>query len=158
VPVVERIGEDGVVYEELTDHAGWEGRQRSRSIPHSLELLFGALSIVALWLSTITAVLSLAMRFAGHHEPWGRISLWSIVVLAVSLVVSLCVSLTKKCPLCHGPPLHSRSCRKHRLADRWPPLTHRATTVLRMLTTLCFRCMYCGTPYRLFKRPSSRNR
>lgn|GEM_PF-706767 len=157
-PVVERVGEDGLIYVERTDRESWESKQRARSFPCSIELLCGAFSIFVLWLSTITAVVSLAMKYTGHNEPWTNLSILSLVVLALSLVVTLSLSLTKKCPLCHGTPLHSRSCPKHRLADRWRPFTHRATTVLRILTTLSFRCMYCGTPFRLFKRSSREKR
>jgi hypothetical protein len=135
----------------------WEDRQRSRSIPRSLSLLCGAWSIFMVWLSVLAATGSLVMKLLGHPGPWGAASVVSLIVLAMSLVVSLGISLTRKCPLCHGTPLHSRPCPKHRLANRWPPLTHRATVVVRILTTLSFRCMYCGTPFRLFKK-SSRQR
>ena len=156
-PVAERTGEDGRVYVEMADKGSWEDRQRCRSYPQSFELLCGALSIMVLWLSTITAVVSLVMKTLGHGQPWSLLSIVSMGTLFISLIISLCISLTKKCPLCHGPPLHSRFCRKHRLADRWPPFTQRATVVLRILTSLTFRCMYCGTPFRLFKK-SSRDR
>ena len=157
-PVIERVGEDGVVYVELSAKESWEATQRSRSYPKSLELLCGAFSILVLWISTLTAIVSLAMKFTGHQDPWTSLCALSLAVLAISLVIALSISLTKKCPLCHGTPLHSRRCRKHRMADRWPPLTHRATTVIRILSTLTFRCMYCGTPFRLFKKSSRAGR
>lgn len=156
-PVIERIGEDGMVYVETGGKASWEDKQRSRSYPHSLDLLLGALSILVLWLSVPLLILSLVMKTLGQPGPWGALCIYALVALVCSLVLTLCISLTKRCPLCHGTPLHSRQCPKHRLADQWPLLTHRATTALRILLTLSFRCMYCGTPFRLFKR-SSRQR
>jgi hypothetical protein len=42
-------------------------------------------------------------------------------------------------------------CHKHVNAQRLPPLTYRATAVLAVLFTLSFRCMYCGTRFRLRK-------
>ena len=157
-PVVERVGEDGVVYVELNAKEGtWEDRQRCRSYNRSFELFCGALSIFVLWCSTGATLVSLAMLFTGHGQPWTTLSIISLSVLVISLMIALAISLTKKCPLCHGPPLHSRFCRKHRLADHWPPFTRRATVVIRILTTLTFRCMYCGTPFRLFKKSSRRN-
>jgi hypothetical protein len=146
-----------VTYVELSNPGTWEDRQRPRSCPNSAGLLFCALSIFVMWLSTAGVVLALIMKFNGHAEPWSRVSVICLIVMAVSLVISLIFSMTRHCPLCHGTPLHSRRCPKHRLADRWLPLTHRATVVVRMLTTLSFRCMYCGTPFRLFKK-SSRQR
>jgi hypothetical protein len=153
-PIVERIGEDGVAYVETTDRGSWEDHQRSRSYPRSLDLLIGAVSIFVLWISVLVTIVSLAMKWSGRDQPWGTVSLVAMSVLGVSLVFSLCYSLTRKCPLCHGTPLHSRFCRKHRLASRWPGLTYRFTTVLCILTSLSFRCMYCGTPFRLFKKSS----
>ena len=156
-PVVERVGGNGVTYIETTDRGSWEDKQRSRSYPQSLDLLLGALSIFGMWLSVLVTLVSLAMKWSGFHEPWGQISVIGMVSLGLTMIFSLSYSLTKKCPLCHGTPLHSRRCHKHRLANRWPGLTYRFTTVMRVLTQLSFRCMYCGTPFRLFKK-SSRNR
>ncbi len=144
----------GVVYVERSSRGNWEDQQRSRSIPHSGALLFGALSTAVLWLSIPALIVCLTLKLLGHPGPWGEGAVASLIILVLSLAVSLGLSLTKKCPLCHGTPLHSRPCPKHRLANRWPLLTYRATTVLCMLTTLSFRCMYCGTPFRLFKKSS----
>ncbi len=148
---------DVLTYVEPSDKGTWEDRQRSRSIPHSFELLCGAFSIFMLWLSTLGTVVSLVMHFTGHGSPWVMLSIGSLAVMVVTLISSLSLSLTKKCPLCHGTPLHSRHCPKHRLAEHWPPFTRRATVVLRILTSLSFRCMYCGTPFRLFKKSSRRS-
>jgi len=142
---------------ERSTKGNWEDKQRSRSTPHSAALLCGALSTLLLWLSVPALLGSLTLQLLARPGPWGAASVVSLILLVLSLVVSLGLSLTSKCPLCHGTPLHSRACPKHRLASRWPLLTHRATVVLSILTTLSFRCMYCGTPFRLFKK-SSRQR
>ncbi len=55
------------------------------------------------------------------------------------------------CNLCHGTILHEKRCRKHASATRIPGLSHRAATVVRVLCTGGFRCMYCGTLYRMKK-------
>ena len=157
-PPVERVGGDGIVYVEKNTQGSWEDKQRGRSHPHSPQLLLGAWSFVISWLSAAALIASLVMLTLGHPDPWKELCPWFAGAMAVSLAAALLVSLTVKCPLCHGYPLHSRhGCHKHRLASRWFPLTHRATVVLRILTTFSFRCMYCGTPFRLFKR-SSRQR
>lgn len=158
-PVVERRGDDGIVYVERTAATGnWEDRQRCRSHPHSGKLYFGSICLLLVWLSVPALVAGIIMLNQGHREPWGGVCIAAGVVMILSLVASLAITLTLKCPLCHGTPLHSRlGCHKHRLANRWFPLTYRATSVVRILFTLTFRCMYCGTPFRLFKR-SSRQR
>ena len=154
-PLVQRVGEDGVVYVDRSTKGSWEDKQRSRSCPGSGGLFFGALSVVILWLSMAGLILSLVMKTLGHHQPWTVLCIVFGGVSMAALAASLGFSLNVKCPLCHGTPLHSRhGCRKHRLSERWPLLTRRATVVLRILTTLSFRCMYCGTPFRLFKKSS----
>lgn len=136
----------------------WEDRQRPRSTPYSGQLLLGAVSLFVCWLCVPVVISCLVMLTLGHTQPWAALCVWSAGLLVISLVVSLLLSLNVKCPLCHGSPLHSRhGCHKHRLANRWFPLTYRATAVLRILFTWSFRCMYCGTPFRLFKK-SSRQR
>jgi hypothetical protein len=145
---------DGLSYVKLADQSTWEDRQRPRSYPNSFSLFIGALCLFAMWVSMIGVVVSVTMKYTGHPEPWTRLSFIFLIVLAATLVLGLILSLNRYCPLCHGTPLHSRRCPKHRLAQRWPLLTHRATVVLRILTSLSFRCMYCGTPFRLFKKSS----
>jgi len=155
-----RGAQDGVVYVERSSESKgtWEDRQRPRSTTNSPQLLLGAFSLFVFWLSVAGLITCLVMVTLGHAEPWTELCLWAGGLLVVSLVSSLLISLNVRCPLCHGSPLHSRhGCHKHRLADHWFPLTHRATVVLRILVTLSFRCMYCGTPFRLFKK-SSRQR
>ncbi|MCB1210533.1 MAG: hypothetical protein KDK97_14480 [Verrucomicrobiales bacterium] len=47
--------------------------------------------------------------------------------------------------------MHEKRCHKHSEAQRLPLMGYRGTVVLAVLFTLGFRCMYCGTPYRLRK-------
>ena len=157
-PAAGPAGKDSVVYVERNDKPGtWEDRQRCRSHYQSPQLLLGAFSLLVFWLSVPALLLCLVMLTKGRTQPWTALCLWSGGLMAVSLVSSLLVSMNVKCPLCHGPPLHSRhGCHKHRLARRWFPFTHRATVALSILTTLSFRCMYCGTAIRL--RPGKQRR
>ena len=135
----------------------WEDTQRARSHPRSLRLLFGAAMCMAFWLSILGTMASLFLILSGKPGPWQRVVVGCLVSTAVTLVIMLGITLTEKCPLCHGTPLHERRCHKHRLAQRLPFFTYRFTAVLAILFTMGFRCMYCGTPFRLFKK-SSRQR
>ena len=55
------------------------------------------------------------------------------------------------CPLCHGTVLQANTCHKHRDAHRIPVIGYVWTAILDVLLKAHFRCMYCGTPYRLRK-------
>jgi hypothetical protein len=151
------VGGDAVVYVERSHRGNWEDKQRRRSCPQSARFFGAACCFLILWLSVAALITSLVMITMGYHEPWTALCLWATAAAIGSFTASLITSLNAKCPLCLGTPLHSRhGCRKHRLADRWPLLTRRATVILRIVTALSFRCMYCGTPFRLFKKSSQR--
>jgi len=55
------------------------------------------------------------------------------------------------CQLCHGTVLQANTCHKHRDAHRIPLLGYFWTAAFDVVTKGCFRCMYCGTAYRLKK-------
>ena len=79
---------------------------------------------------------------------------YSLVALAIYGMARLMAFVHNRhlfCTLCHGTLLHDKSCRKHVDAVRIPGFSHRAATVVSALCTGGFRCMYCGTPYRLRK-------
>ncbi len=78
----------------------------------------------------------------------------SLVCLGISIGARLAAFVLARrlvCGLCHGTVLSEKKCRKHVDAARIPPLSHRATTALQVLCTRSFRCMYCGTRFRLWK-------
>ena len=55
------------------------------------------------------------------------------------------------CQLCHGPVLANRDCNKHRDAHRYPLLDHRRSLLIDAAMKGQFNCMYCGTPYRMWR-------
>ena len=69
----------------------------------------------------------------------------------VARLTAFVLSSRLHCGLCHGTVMADNKCRKHVDAARIPPLSYRGTAVVSTLFTLSFRCMYCGTPYRLWK-------
>lgn len=94
--------------------------------------------------------------FAGEllltgERAWGYRALGSLAVFGLARVLAFLNNRHLTCTLCHGTLLHEKRCRKHADATRIPGLSHRAATVLSTLCTSTFRCMYCGTPYRLRK-------
>jgi hypothetical protein len=89
---------------------------------------------------------------ADHRESCSGIaSLVACSIFIVSRLLAFILSRHLCCPLCMGKVMASVRCHKHVNAQRLPPLTYRATAVLAVLFTLSFRCMYCGTRFRLRK-------
>jgi hypothetical protein len=78
----------------------------------------------------------------------------SVLASAFSWLMAYLKRRSARCPLCKGSPLLDTGASKHPKAYRLKPLNHGSTAVLGILFLHRFRCMYCGTPYDLLKKPS----
>ncbi len=143
---------EGQITLELNGGKSWEDSQRPRSFPSSLGFYLASLASLLLWLSLLAVMIGLAGRLAHWEGPWGTVAVSGLIACFVLLIFSLDQAHKLTCPLCRGKPLSNQRCNRHRLAERWPLLTYRATIVLKTLFTRCFRCQYCGTPFRLFQK------
>ena len=81
----------------------------------------------------------------------GQFALAALGVYLSGNVLSLWVARRLRCNLCHGEVLRDRGARKHRDAQKLPFLSHPLTVAIYALFTGGFRCMYCGTAFRLKK-------
>jgi hypothetical protein len=81
----------------------------------------------------------------------GYAALASLLGFGLARLLAFLNNRHLNCNLCHGTILHEKRCRKHAKAARIPGLSHRAATVVKVLSTGAFRCMYCGTLYRIKK-------
>ncbi len=86
-----------------------------------------------------------------NEKLYGFCSLAALALFLGTRIPAFFMARRTHCTLCHGTVLSEQRCRKHAKARRLPLLTYRATTVLRALFALGFRCMYCGTSFRLRK-------
>ncbi len=92
------------------------------------------------------------VRLAMAPNPdLGYAALGSLFGYAFLRVAAFAKAQTLSCPLCHGTVLHSKSCHKHRDAHRFPLLGYVWTAIIDVLCRWSFRCMYCGTSFRLKK-------
>ncbi|MBL9113653.1 MAG: hypothetical protein JNJ83_01505 [Verrucomicrobiaceae bacterium] len=78
-------------------------------------------------------------------------ALGGFVLFALSKVFGGWMTRQLTCHLCHGPVLKDRGCHKHQHAFKLPGLSYRISAALSIVFALRFRCMYCGTGYRLKK-------
>lgn len=92
-----------------------------------------------------------AVMVANEQRELGK---WAITALGGFGLVRMIIFILAPglhCTLCHGTVVHSRACRKHDKGTKWPLFSHRASTALSVFFTGRFRCMYCGTPYRVWR-------
>lgn len=83
-----------------------------------------------------------------HYGFW---ALGGLCLFVLGRAGSYFLGKNLNCSLCHGPVLHEKRCHKHADAFRLAPLSYRTSTAVSVLCTAGFRCMYCGTAYRLKK-------
>jgi hypothetical protein len=86
--------------------------------------------------------------FSGHLG-WGLGFLGSVMIYALFWSVRHYHGRKTRCPLCHGTPFHEQRSQKHKEATKFSFLTYRASTILSLVATGQYRCMYCGTAFRL---------
>lgn len=129
----------------------WENTQRARRWKTPAPLIVAVLFNAGMWGCLGWMIYAGVRAWLDGRDAWATTIVVALSGFVVCLVASLLAGATVKCPLCHGTPLLGRGCRMHRLAHRIPGLGYRATAVLRILFLRVFRCMYCGTPYRLRK-------
>ncbi len=92
---------------------------------------------------------SVVQLFWLDDKQYGIHALVGLGVFVTCRLTAFVLARSLTCPLCHGTVMHEKRCRKHAEAFRIPTLTYRFSAVLSILLTWGFRCMYCGTQYRL---------
>lgn len=81
--------------------------------------------------------------------------LGSLIAVVLSWLIAFFKRRSVRCPLCKGTPLLDTGAAKHSKAYRLRPFNHGNTAVMGILFLSRFRCMYCGTPYDMLKKPSN---
>ncbi len=132
--------------------ADWERTQKPRVWKGQFRLIIVALLALVTYAAVPATIYFTVRHFVHPDQNWQPAALASLIALVVSLVIGTVLSATTKCALCHGSPLMGKNCRKHVLANKIPFLTYRASTLLHVLFTGRFRCMFCSTPFRLGRK------
>ncbi|MCB1224578.1 MAG: hypothetical protein KDK99_02095 [Verrucomicrobiales bacterium] len=125
--------------------------ERRRHFRNPIQMWFNAFLMLLAFVAFIVFVYELARLLVTGDRQHAFWSLGALVAFGILRATAFLHHRQLECPLCHGTVLHEKRCRKHRNASRIPLLGYRAAVVLETLLTAGFRCMYCGTPYRLRK-------
>lgn len=125
--------------------------RRSRHHPRSGRLLSVSLMLALSWAGVAVFLFSGFRLLQTDDIAQGWLALGGLAGFALGSLGSFILGRHVNCTLCHGPMLHEKRCHKHADAFRLTPLSYRSSTVVSLLSTGTFRCMYCGTPFRLKK-------
>jgi hypothetical protein len=100
-----------------------------------LTCVIASIAAVGLFIWTLVAMDSLLLQ----------ISIAVLVFAVLSGVTHLVTAFRVRCPLCHGKPLVSQKCTRHRNA-RTSLGSYRLAVVKGVLLRGRYRCPYCGEP------------
>lgn len=123
--------------------------RRARSYYRPGRLLLVAFLLLLAFVGFVAFGVGIVQMLGSDDPQWGWLALGGVGLFTLSRITVFFLASSLTCPLCHGTVMHERRCRKHEKAFRLWPLSHRASAVLSLLTTASFRCMYCGTAFRL---------
>ncbi|WP_367872100.1 hypothetical protein [Luteolibacter sp. Populi] len=127
---------------------------RSRSVHDKRPYNVAVLITLLHYLCVVALITSMVIVFLNPKQD----SMQPLVISAVGSGVTWLIAYLKRrsarCPLCKGSPLVDTGASKHAKAYRLKPLNYGSTAVVGILFLHRFRCMYCGTPYDLLKKPS----
>lgn len=125
--------------------------QRPRQFREPARLMLGVFLALVGWLLAGGALAALVAMIVKSDRIFGFLFLGLFGGFVLFRILSYLQGLRLKCQLCHGPILQQKRCHMHRNAAKFGPLSYRNSTVLDIIGDGVFRCMYCGTPYRLRK-------
>ena len=125
--------------------------RKARAFIRPGRLLLVALMLLGAYSGFVVFLIGLAGLIALGTAAPGVLALSGLAAFGLGKLAAFGLSRSLSCSLCHGPVMQERRCQKHAQALRLPLLSHRASAVASVLTTGTFRCMYCGTAYRLRK-------
>lgn len=127
--------------------------RRARHFPRTGRLLSTAFLLLLSWVGLglfLWGGVEL-LRSHGDASQQGWMALGGLALFIGGRMLAYLTGSRLFCSLCHGPVLHEKKCRKHADAVRLGPLSYRTSTVISLLCTGVFRCMYCGTAFRMRK-------
>jgi len=130
---------------------------RLRSVPYRKPFVSAQVLAVINYICAVavmTCVPILLLQPTPHNV---KILLGCVAACVVAGLVSFLNRRKVLCPLCKGTPLVSSKARIHPKATRIFPLDYGTSTMLTLIFTQTFRCMYCASRFDLLKeRPDQR--
>lgn len=132
-----------------------ESNVRARSVHDKGPYKFAVFLTLVHYLSIVALVTCVVIFILNPKQASVPPLIGSIVATLFTWLVAFIKRRSVRCPLCKGTPLLDGGASKNAKAYRLPPLNYGNTAVLGILFLSRFRCMYCGTPYDMLKKPSN---
>ena len=125
--------------------------RKARHHPRAGRVMSVAFLLATSWVGLVLFVAGAAGLWRAGDSLAGWLALGGLLLFTVGRVLAFVLGQHLNCTLCHGPVLAEKKCHKHADAFRIRPLSYRSSAALSLLSTGSFRCMYCGTPFRMKK-------
>ena len=127
-----------------------ERAQSARYFAYSKSLLIGVL-LAAVSFSFLVVALLGVVGLLLFDRVFGWMAICGLGAYIALRIVREIHGRGCNCQLCHGPVLSNKNCNKHRDARRYPLMSYRRSLLIDAAVKGQFNCMYCGTPYRLWR-------
>lgn len=130
---------------------------RLRSVPYKSPFVGAEIYAFFNYCAAVAVITCLPLFLLFPTPGNMKILVTCIILYAVTGVASFLKRRHVICPLCKGTPLISSRAHVHSKATRIFPLDYGTSTMVTLLFTQTFRCMYCGSRFDLLKsRPDPR--
>lgn len=124
---------------------------RLRSVAYPRPFVWAQIFTLVNYCAGAALLTAVPMYFLYPNE----VSLRTLIGCTIFFLLSGIVSFFRRrhvlCPLCKGAPLINSRAHVHFRAKRIFPLDYGTSTMLLLIFTQTFRCMYCGAKFDLLK-------
>ena len=124
---------------------------RLRSVPYKRGFVWAEIFAFFNFCAAVAVITALPLFVLRMDEGNIKVLVGCIVLYIVTGIVSFLKRRHVICPLCKGTPLVSTRAHVHAKATRIFPLDYGTSTMVTLLFTQTFRCMYCGAHFDLLK-------
>ena len=126
-------------------------RTFNRSAQLFKAMILSLIMFVCLIAAPILAYLMITAEESSQRPLFG-LPLLAVIIIGIGCRFALfSVGNHTRCPLCSGQIFHNKRCLKHERAVKYPLVSYMYSMVIDMYIRRSFRCMFCGTAFRLRK-------
>lgn len=124
---------------------------RLRSVPYKQGFVWAEIFAFFNFCAAVAVLTALPLFVLRMDEGNIKVLVACIALYGFTGVISFLRRRHVICPLCKGTPLVSSRAHVHAKATRIFPLDYGTSTMVTLLFTQTFRCMYCGAHFDLLK-------
>lgn len=124
---------------------------RLRSVPYRGPFVLAGILGLINFCGAVAILTTLVLYLTAPSQTGMKMLVGTVVFFFIASIASFLKRRNVLCPLCKGTPLVNSRARAHPKAFRVFPLDYGTSSMLSLLFTQTFRCLYCGAKFDLLK-------